>query len=189
MESTASPPLWVHNNHKKFFELEFINSLIRFNSTAINSEIQATAKMPTLKKKHFGRRIYEIEKLLDKRIKRKNKVEYLVKWKDYEDPTWEPKENLYCKELIKQFEQGQEKGNVTSETSSHHNNCEEVADDPLQLEKICGSFLNNDDELILRVHLTGIKEMCDIPLKQVRLTHPQKVIDYFEEILELVDSE
>ena len=53
---------------------------------------------------------YEVEKVLDKRVKKGEKVEYLVKWRGYEDPednTWEPKDNLFsegAKEKIKSFE-------------------------------------------------------------------------------------
>lgn len=41
---------------------------------------------------------YEVEKILDKRI-RKGNVEYYVKWKGWNDPadnTWEPVGNLDC---------------------------------------------------------------------------------------------
>jgi len=40
------------------------------------------------------------------KIKRKNKTEYLVKWKGYNfsECTWEPKENIYAPHIIKNFE-------------------------------------------------------------------------------------
>lgn len=38
-------------------------------------------------------KLYEVERIIDFRIKNHKKFFY-VKWKGYNDPTWEPKENL-----------------------------------------------------------------------------------------------
>lgn len=47
---------------------------------------------------------YEVDAILKKRIK-KGKAEYFVRWKYYNDTTWEPEENLKnVKEMIEQFE-------------------------------------------------------------------------------------
>ena len=50
---------------------------------------------------------YEVEKILDKR-QRKGGMEYLVKWKNFDDPddnTWEPSDNLGdAEEKIEKFE-------------------------------------------------------------------------------------
>lgn len=47
---------------------------------------------------------YEVESILDKRMKN-GEVEYFVKWKGWEDEdnTWEPEDNLSCKDIIDQF--------------------------------------------------------------------------------------
>jgi len=54
---------------------------------------------------------YEVELIRNKRIK-KGKNEYLIKWKGYdneEDDTWEPEDNLDCKEKIEEFEKNYKK--------------------------------------------------------------------------------
>ena len=51
---------------------------------------------------------YEVEKVLDKRVKKGGQVEYMVKWRGYDDPddnTWEPADNLKeAKPAIDRFE-------------------------------------------------------------------------------------
>jgi chromobox protein 1 len=50
--------------------------------------------------------IYVVEKILAKRISETGQVEYFLKWFGYteEDATWEPEENVFCKDLIEQYE-------------------------------------------------------------------------------------
>ena len=37
---------------------------------------------------------YKVEKLIDRR-KNKGKIEFLVKWRGYEEPTWQARTSLY----------------------------------------------------------------------------------------------
>jgi hypothetical protein len=37
---------------------------------------------------------YTIEKILEKSKDQEGKVIYLVKWQGYDEPTWEPKDNI-----------------------------------------------------------------------------------------------
>jgi hypothetical protein len=46
---------------------------------------------------------WEVEKILAKRTYRRQ-LQYLVKWKGWTDPTWEPARNLTnCPEILEQF--------------------------------------------------------------------------------------
>lgn len=59
---------------------------------------------------------YEVERILDVHIQRNNKREFLIRWKGYssKSDSWEPEENLDCKELIEKFmEKVEEVKNVT----------------------------------------------------------------------------
>ena len=50
---------------------------------------------------------YEVEKVLEKRF-RKGRVEYFVKWKHFDETTWEPLKNLTnAEDLIVKFEDSQ----------------------------------------------------------------------------------
>ena len=57
---------------------------------------------------------YSVEKVVDKRISAKGKIEYLLKWYGSDekgnpwDNSWEPKENLECEDLINEFEKNKE---------------------------------------------------------------------------------
>ena len=49
---------------------------------------------------------YSVEKILDKRSLLAGGVEYLLKWKGFsvQESTWEPKKNVFCQDLIEEFE-------------------------------------------------------------------------------------
>lgn len=48
---------------------------------------------------------YEVERIIDVYMHRNNKREFLIRWKGYSSnaDSWEPEENLDCKDLIEKF--------------------------------------------------------------------------------------
>lgn len=48
---------------------------------------------------------YEVERIIDVQLHRNNKRDFLIRWKGYssKSDSWEPEENLDCKELIEKF--------------------------------------------------------------------------------------
>merc|ERR1719323_1098310 len=72
---------------------------------------------------------YEVEVVLDKRM-RKGKLEYFVKWKHYDETTWEPLKNLTnAEDLIVKFEDSQD-----SSTSEKSNAKKKESSEPEQVE-------------------------------------------------------
>jgi len=66
---------------------------------------------------------YTVEDILEKRVNRKGKVEYLVKWENYphSQNTWEPLENLInSMDIVKDFE-AREEAKKESLTESQNN--------------------------------------------------------------------
>jgi len=62
---------------------------------------------------------YAVEKIIDKRMGKNKKFEYLLKWEGYdeEDNTWETVESLaHCPKLLATFEKERVKEETTSET-------------------------------------------------------------------------
>ena len=61
---------------------------------------------------------YVVDKVVNKRTNRRRngRVEYLIKWKGYDDKdnTWEPRENLDCEDLIEEFEKIQKSEAIDS---------------------------------------------------------------------------
>ena len=62
---------------------------------------------------------FYVEQVLDKRVEKKGKTEYLIKWIGWSKRTWEPEENLNCNEMIQDYEKSQ---NVLPEASRSDQN-------------------------------------------------------------------
>ena len=60
--------------------------------------------------------IYEVDKILDHRFLSNKKLQFLVKWKGYDDSenTWENKENLSnCPKIVNKYKATKKNGNIT----------------------------------------------------------------------------
>lgn len=48
--------------------------------------------------------VYEVEKVVGKMFDEQGRASYLLKWKNYDETTWEPVDNCECANLIESFE-------------------------------------------------------------------------------------
>ncbi|XP_054710206.1 chromobox protein homolog 1-like [Uloborus diversus] len=141
---------------------------------------------------------YVVEKILDKKIVA-GKIQYFLKWKGYsdEDNTWEPRENLDCPEMIKEFEENWKKKNPTDKTEKKRKiDAVEAApaakkkedDRPrgfernLDPEKIVGAT-DASGELMFLIKWKGCDEADLVPSKIANVKCPQTVIKFYEERL------
>lgn len=134
---------------------------------------------------------YVVDKLLDKRV-RNGKVEYLISWKGYgpEENTWEPKNNLDCPELVKDFEEKirekKKRGKGSGPTSGSPHPVEDNRvrgfDRGLQAERIIGAT-DSTGELLFLVKWKGSDEADLVTARQANVKCPQVVIQFYEERL------
>ena len=82
-------------------------------------------KMPKSKKRKAQddasvEETFSVEYILDSRIGKGNRTEYLLKWMGYPDSesTWEPENNLDCPELIEAYERERSQGETSSGASA-----------------------------------------------------------------------
>ena len=86
---------------------------------------------------------YSVEKIVDKQTAIDGKISYLIKWKGYDDKdnTWEPTENIYCKDLIEEFEK-----------NCYHDDEENLDDDHSEIFcSFCDKKFNSSTDL--EIHL------------------------------------
>lgn len=142
---------------------------------------------------------YSVEKVIDKRTN-KGKVEYLLKWKGYgdEDNTWEPSENLDCKDLIEEYEKKRgearakkkEADKRKSSAASGSDSKKRKGDDDrprgfdrgLDPERIIGAT-DSSGELMFLIKWKGSDEADLVPSREANVKCPQTVIKFYEERL------
>nr|ACO15651.1 Chromobox protein homolog 1 [Caligus clemensi] len=136
---------------------------------------------------------YSVEKVLDKRVGKKGKVEYLLKWKGYgeEDNSWEPKENLDCDALIESFEKPRKSSKKDKSSSvvskkeprkSSKEDCPRGFDRNLDPDRIIGASIYSD-ELMFLIKWKDTDTADLVPARVANLRCPQTVIKFYEERL------
>lgn len=104
---------------------------------------------------------FEVEGILRKRVTG-DRTEYLIKWLNFsdEDNTWEPAENLSCRELVEEFE----------EANSQNDDCIVEA-------VIAKRFLNNTVEYLIKWHGYGDEDNTWEPIEHLSC---DKMLQEFE---------
>ena len=141
---------------------------------------------------------YVVEKVVDKRVGKSGKVEYLLKWKGYgdEDNTWEPKENLDCMELIADYETKRKEAKKKKEEKEKKKSSggdagkKKKSDDDrprgfdrgLDPERIIGAT-DSSGELMFLIKWKGSDEADLVPSREANVKCPQTVIKFYEERL------
>jgi len=149
---------------------------------------------------------YEVEKILDSRTK-KGKVEYFIKWKGFDnedDNTWEPVENLDCKDKIDEFNKKKKNEDEKKEKKGEKRKGDKKENEPkkkkekednkprgfargLNAERIIGAT-NDPGELFFLIKWKGNDEADLVPAKEANLKIPQIVIKFYEERLNWYDT-
>ena len=143
---------------------------------------------------------YIVERVVDKRVKGKGKIEYLLKWKGFDDAdnTWEPADNLECFKLIEEFESKAKAGGKErkipaardrkKKTGSSSSDDETNADadsglrSDLEAETIVGAARDNG-KLIFRIKWKGCEGMDLIDSDKAKQEWPHAVIEYYEKLV------
>jgi chromobox protein 1 len=147
---------------------------------------------------------YTVEKVIDKRIGKNGKIEYLLKWKGYgdEDNTWEPKDNLDCEDLMDNFEKARKEKDAKKKAASTDSKRKsgaggstdvkksKKADDDrprgfdrgLDPERIIGAT-DSSGELMFLIKWKGSDEADLVPAREANVKCAQTVIKFYEERL------
>lgn len=145
---------------------------------------------------------FTVEKVIDKRVGRNGKTEYLLKWRGFgdEDNTWEPRDNLDCADLIDEFERvrkekgrggrpGDNKRKAGALDTSTTKKPKKIGDERprgfdrrLDPERIVGAT-DSSGELMFLIKWKGSDEADLVPAKEANTRIPQTVIKFYEERL------
>jgi len=138
---------------------------------------------------------FEVESVVGKR-KKNGVVEYCLKWKGYDSPTWEPEDNCMCIDLIAEYENNHGKRKAKVETTTIRTGKKRKTDKDSeegspkntapavgfehgdQVQDIIGARVEN--ELMLYVSWKDKDVSTFIPARVANIKIPQKVISFYE---------
>jgi hypothetical protein len=150
--------------------------------------------------------LFVVERILDKR-KHKNKVEYLIKWKNYgeSENTWESANSFLCPDLVQEYEEKCEKKEtkevkkVRKESDDSESTIQTInenekekeeiktSEDSLIAEEILGAG-PIDGELNFLVKWKNTDDADIVPAKIANVKYPQHVIKFYEKRLNWKNS-
>uniref|UniRef100_A0A1I7TM74 Chromo domain-containing protein n=1 Tax=Caenorhabditis tropicalis TaxID=1561998 RepID=A0A1I7TM74_9PELO len=144
--------------------------------------------------------LFTVEKVLDKRMGKAGREEYLIQWQGFpeSESSWEPKENLQCVQLLADFEKEYAKREKPTtrrrpKTPEQDQSAASAEEEPNTND----AFGLNGKQLKCLVGLTRasgeLHFLCKfsddtarlLPTKEVNLRYPQQVIKYYESKLTL----
>ena len=124
---------------------------------------------------------------MDKRCNFNGQISYLIKWKGYEDidNTWEPNDNLFCSDLIQEFEKNYKKDFEFTQKDGTKEDCRTEDDNP----EIKEGSNKNDHVVIQMVKCYYCSKEMDrsIVRSHMHSSHPSKPV-IFNIIKDQIDS-
>ncbi|XP_039292838.1 chromobox protein homolog 3-like [Nilaparvata lugens] len=128
---------------------------------------------------YIAKERHKVERIISKKYE-DEKVWFLLKWEGFpeEEATWEPEENLFCKDLIEVFETERFEAVISGQTLDDASVT--GFDQGLEPEKIIEAALING-EIHYLIGWSGSPETDVVPAKLANLKCPQLVIKFHEE--------
>lgn len=123
--------------------------------------------------------IYTVEKIVSSRIKN-GKKQYYVKWEGYssDQNTWEDEKNIFCKNLIDEYENKQQKKTTKSKAKSVI--YREVSNEWDKHVKQVVAVEKDESKLIVRIEFENGKEGV-VPIEQAHTKFPLHLLKYYED--------
>lgn len=127
---------------------------------------------------------FEVEEIRNKRITKKGKTEYLIKWKGYpeQENTWEPADNLQCFGMINEFEIAYEKKQLKKFRRPAKNE-KDGFDHSWEPKRIMGVSTDDDSKIMFLIQWetdAGAKEESFVFAEKANEHIPNMVIDFYE---------